>query len=46
LTGSPVRTPAAVVFSRFLRHLAYLEVPDSTEPLAELHWFPALGEVR
>ncbi|MEU6715561.1 hypothetical protein ABZ897_29205 [Nonomuraea sp. NPDC046802] len=36
------RTPAAVVFSRFLRHLAYLEVPDSTEPLAELHWFPAV----
>ncbi|MGP3910056.1 hypothetical protein [Nonomuraea sp. 10N515B] len=40
------RTPAAVVFSRFLRHLAYLEVPDSTEPLAELHWFPAMGAVR
>jgi hypothetical protein len=40
------RTPAAVVFSRFLRHLAYLEVPDSTEQLAKLHWFPAMGAVR
>nr|WP_201762044.1 hypothetical protein [Nonomuraea sp. K271] len=39
--GQPERTPAAVVFSRFLRHLAYLEVTDSTEPLAELHWFPS-----
>ncbi|MEO3868568.1 hypothetical protein ABGB18_07045 [Nonomuraea sp. B12E4] len=46
LKGSPTRTPAAVVFSRFLRHLAYLEVADSTEPLAELHWFPAMGAVR
>ncbi|MGN9841191.1 hypothetical protein ACTMTI_23995 [Nonomuraea sp. H19] len=46
LNGSVERTPAAVVFSRFLRHLAYLEVPDSTEPLAELHWFPAMGAVR
>ena len=44
--GHVERTPAAVVFSRFLRHLAYLEVPDSTEPLAELHWFPATGAVR
>ncbi|MCK2220114.1 hypothetical protein MF672_040910 [Actinomadura sp. ATCC 31491] len=46
LNGPVERTPAAVVFSRFLRHLAYLEVPDSTEPLAELHWFPATGAVR
>jgi hypothetical protein len=46
LDGPVERTPAAVVFSRFLRHLAYLEVPDSTEPLAELHWFPAMGAVR
>jgi hypothetical protein len=46
LNGGVERTPAAVVFSRFLRHLAYLEVPDSTEPLAELHWFPATGAVR
>ncbi|MEO3804940.1 hypothetical protein [Nonomuraea sp. B1E8] len=41
LHGQPERTPAAVVFSRFLRHLAYLEVPDSTDPLVELHWFPS-----
>ena len=34
------------VFSRFLRHLAYLEVPDTTEPLPELHWFPAAGAAR
>ncbi|GAA1602524.1 hypothetical protein ACFQY4_30160 [Catellatospora bangladeshensis] len=36
----------APVFSRFLRHLAYLELPASTEPLAELQWFPAGGAVR
>ncbi|MFI6734832.1 hypothetical protein ACIBI9_18040 [Nonomuraea sp. NPDC050451] len=46
IKGPVERTPAAVVFSRFLRHLAYLEVPDSTEPLAELHWFPATRMVR
>ncbi|MEV7228055.1 hypothetical protein AB0M79_13685 [Polymorphospora sp. NPDC051019] len=39
-------TPAAVVFSRFLRHLAYLELPGSTAPLPELHWFPATGTAR
>ena len=33
----------ATVFSRFLRHLAYLEVPESRDPLPELHWFPAGG---
>ncbi|MFG2101171.1 hypothetical protein ACGFJ5_11255 [Micromonospora echinaurantiaca] len=38
-------SPAAVVFSRFLRHLAYLEVPESTAPLPELHWFPASAVV-
>jgi hypothetical protein len=36
----------AAVFSRFLRHLAYLELPATTEPLPELHWFPAGGPVR
>ena len=35
--------PAATVFSSFLRHLAYLELPDTTEPIPELHWFPATG---
>ncbi|MFG3698029.1 hypothetical protein ACGF5C_08925 [Micromonospora sp. NPDC047620] len=39
-------TPAAVVFSRFLRHLSYLELPGSTVPLPELHWFPATGAGR
>ncbi|TDB91042.1 hypothetical protein E1091_13925 [Micromonospora fluostatini] len=34
-------TPAAVVFSRFLRHLAYLELPASAAPLPELQWFPS-----
>ncbi|TQS46944.1 hypothetical protein [Cryptosporangium phraense] len=32
----------AGVFSRFLRHLAYLELPGSVEPLPELAWFPAV----
>jgi hypothetical protein len=32
---------AAQVFSSFLRHLAYLELPASTDPLPELQWFPA-----
>jgi hypothetical protein len=43
-TTAPNR--AAEVFSGFLRHLAYLEVPVTTEPLPELHWFPAAGAVR
>lgn len=41
LNGTREPAPAAVVFSRFLRHLAYLELPDTTEPLAEMHWFPS-----
>ncbi|MCO6007339.1 hypothetical protein NE236_20370 [Actinoallomurus purpureus] len=45
LDGAPEPAPAAVVFSRFLRHLAYLELPDTTEPIAELHWFPATRAV-
>jgi hypothetical protein len=43
LHGRHEPTPAATVFSRFLRHLAYLELPDTTEPIPELHWFPASG---
>jgi hypothetical protein len=39
--GHQESAPAATVFSRFLHHLAYLEVPGSTDPLPELHWFPA-----
>ncbi|MEU6424589.1 hypothetical protein ABZ860_01730 [Microbispora sp. NPDC046973] len=45
LGGVHEPAPAAVVFSRFLRHLAYLEVPDTTLPIPELHWFPATGTV-
>ncbi len=45
LRGSPTATPAATVFSRFLHHLAYLELPGTTEPLPELHWFPATEAV-
>lgn len=39
--GGIERAPAAVVFNRFLRHLAYLEVPAHTRPVPEMHWFPA-----
>ncbi|OEJ23668.1 hypothetical protein AR457_03315 [Streptomyces agglomeratus] len=31
---------AAPVFSRFLRHLAYLELAPNTAPLPEMQWFP------
>jgi hypothetical protein len=34
------RAAAAQVFSRFLRHLAYVELPATTAPLPELQWFP------
>ena len=37
---------AATVFSRFLRHLAYLELPATTAPLPEMQWFPPAGAVR
>ena len=43
-TTAPNR--AAEVFSSFLRHLAYLELPPSADPLPELQWFPAAGAVR
>lgn len=43
LHGTHEPAPAAVVFNRFLRHLAYLEVQDSTAPIPEMHWFPAMG---
>ncbi|MBO2453063.1 hypothetical protein J4573_38635 [Actinomadura barringtoniae] len=39
LNGSRDSAPAAAVFSRFLRHLAYLELPDTTEPIPEMQWF-------
>nr|WSX73292.1 hypothetical protein OH826_05175 [Streptomyces sp. NBC_00899]WSX80642.1 hypothetical protein OH826_46335 [Streptomyces sp. NBC_00899] len=34
------RSAAAPVFSRFLRHLAYLELAPTTAPLPEMQWFP------
>lgn len=46
LHGVHQPAPAAPVFSRFLHHLSYLELPDVVEPVPELHWFPAGGEVR
>ncbi|MEU6036031.1 hypothetical protein ABZ801_11540 [Actinomadura sp. NPDC047616] len=46
LQGTQEKAPAAMVFSRFLRHLTYLEVPATPEPLPEMHWFPALKAVR
>ena len=44
--GGHEPSAAATVFSRFLRHLAYLELPGSDEPLPELQWFPSYGAVR
>ncbi|GLZ81438.1 hypothetical protein Afil01_62450 [Actinorhabdospora filicis] len=43
MNGTLNRTEAAVVFSRFLHHLSYLELPVSTSPMVELNWFPAAG---
>ncbi|MGC9537367.1 hypothetical protein [Streptomyces sp. UG1] len=36
---------AAQVFSRFLRHLAYLELAPSSSPLPEMQWFPTTRAV-
>ncbi|MET7640882.1 hypothetical protein [Streptomyces sp. NPDC005438] len=36
---------AAPVFSRFLRHLAYLELEPTTAPLPEMQWFPSTRAV-
>lgn len=46
LKGHHAPGPAGAVFSRFLRHLAYLELPPSTVPVIELHWFPAPAVAR
>jgi hypothetical protein len=43
LRGSKEPAPAAAVFSRFLRHLAYLEVPASTAVEPEMQWFRGAG---
>lgn len=45
MNGRPEQAQAETVFSRFLRHLAYLELPGTTAPLPEMHWFPATGAV-
>ncbi len=39
------RSAAAQVFSRFLRHLAYLELEPVTVPLPEMQWFPTTRAV-
>ena len=36
---------AAPVFSRFLRHLAYLELAPTTAPVPEMQWFPPTRKV-
>jgi hypothetical protein len=46
VTGSVERGGSATVFSRFLRHLAYLELSPAEEPIAELHWFPSARPVE
>jgi hypothetical protein len=38
-------TAAAPVFSRFLRHLAYLDLAPATAPLPEMQWFPPTRSV-
>jgi hypothetical protein len=43
IKGRHEPTPAATVFSSFLRHLSYLELPGTTDPIPELHWFPSTG---
>lgn len=43
LRGSREEAPAAVVFSRFLRHLSYLELPVTSAPVTEMHWFPSVA---
>jgi hypothetical protein len=47
ISGSVEKGGSAMVFSRFLRHLAYLELAAIEEPITELHWFPSTrGEER
>lgn len=46
MKGSARPSEASVVFSRFLRHLSYLEVPATTMPLPEMQWFPATSGVK
>ncbi|WP_018348553.1 hypothetical protein [Longispora albida] len=44
-TPASDRAAAASVFSRFLRHLAYLELSAGTAPLPEMQWFPPVRAV-
>jgi hypothetical protein len=37
--GQPVGDPAANIFSRFLSHLALLELPSQSTPLPTMAWF-------
>ena len=43
LRGQRDPAPAAAVFSRFLRHLGYLEVPAATAAVPEMQWFRGAG---
>jgi hypothetical protein len=43
LRGSRDPAPAAAVFSRFLRHLGYLEVPPAAAAVPEMQWFRGAG---
>ncbi|WP_424216560.1 hypothetical protein ACN20G_31000 (plasmid) [Streptomyces sp. BI20] len=45
LTAGGGAAVAAPVFSRFLRHLAYLEQPATTLPVPEMQWFPTTRAV-
>ncbi|MGN2639705.1 hypothetical protein ACTD5D_26780 [Nocardia takedensis] len=46
LHGTKAPATAPEVFSRFLRHLTYLELPGAVAPVPELRWFPAAGVRR
>ena len=46
MRGRHEAIPAATVFSRFLHHLGYLELPEVVGPVPEMQWFPAGGEGR
>jgi hypothetical protein len=43
--GAGDSSAAAQVFSRFLRHLAYLELAPTTRPSPEMQWFPTTRAV-
>ncbi|MCP4698489.1 MAG: hypothetical protein GY862_16800, partial [Gammaproteobacteria bacterium] len=41
LSGSAEKEPASTVFSSFLNHLGYLELPGCNGPVPEMNWFVA-----